>query len=154
MIMKRLETFWVYRLQHPGRSIPGHGKNYPGFITLADAGTEYREAEIYYLSLINQKFSQIESFDFHGNTEDRELVLRELSEMDQTYRLLEKELNAEAGNRMVIDAMLMHYQLRVDILGMILERLRESGSAGQLHDEAMEDPGFITDHPYIHNGIG
>ncbi len=122
----------------------GSNQNEVQFITLADIDPEYREAEIYYTSLINRKYNEIISFDFHGNTGEKELLLRELSEMDNTYRILEQELNAEAGNRKVVDAMLMHYQLKVDIMGMILDRLQESGMVRQLYEENEDERGLTV----------
>jgi hypothetical protein len=94
-------------------------------LTLADISPEYREAEIYYTTLINRRYNEIRSFDFHENSAEQEIVINELAEMDTIYKSLEEELDAERGNHMVISAMIRHYQLKLDIMGQILEHLYE-----------------------------
>ena len=125
-------TFWLHF---------NSGNGHDGlFITLADIDQEYHEAEIYYTSLINMRYNEIRSFDFHSNGREKDLLLRELSEMEDTYRLLEQDLNASAGNMVVVEAMLLHYQLKVDILDLILDRLHESGNIK--HDEGKGSTGY------------
>jgi hypothetical protein len=117
-ILVVLSSLWVFE-----RIIPSADE--PGILTLADISAEYGEAEIYYISLINRKYNEIKSFDFHENSLEQETILRELSEMDRVYRSLEKELDAEGGNFMVINAMIRHYQLKLDIMSQILDHLYE-----------------------------
>jgi hypothetical protein len=94
-------------------------------LTLSAISTEYMEAEIYYTTLINRKYNEIRSFDFHENSTEQEILLKELSEMDAIYKSLEEELDAERGNHMVISAMIRHYQMKLEIMGQILEHLNE-----------------------------
>jgi hypothetical protein len=104
----------------------GGGEMYAGGImTLSDIDPEYREAEIYYTALINGKYDEIRSFDFQS-PQEQALLLKELSEMDSNFRSLEKELNRERGNQMIINAMIMHYQLQVDIMSDILDQLQRA----------------------------
>jgi hypothetical protein len=118
-----LSSVWLYERLPAGSDLLNRGN-----VTLADMGQEYRDAEIYYLSLINQKYREIGSFEF-GNAHERELILNELAEMDHIYRALEKELNTERGNQMIVNAMIRHYQLKVDIMGRILDQLHQVRSA-------------------------
>ena len=113
-----ISSLWVYE------KISGSDKD-ATLITLADIAPEYREAEIYYTALINRKYNEIKSFDFHSNSREQEILLQELSEMDTIYKSLEKELNAERGNQMVISAMIRHYQLKLEIMSRILEHLHQ-----------------------------
>jgi hypothetical protein len=125
-------TFWLFERHSGGES------EHPSrrFITLADIDPEYRDAEIYYTALINRKYNEIRSFDFH-NPEEQKILLRELSEMDTIYRSLEMELNSERGNQMIIDAMIMHYQIKLNIMSLIMYQLHQAGSA--VHQRSFED---------------
>ena len=108
-------------------------------LTLADISSEYEEAEIYYTTLINKKYSEIRSFDFPENSREQELVLQELAEMDSIYKSLEEELDAEKGNYMVINAMIRHYQLKLDIMSQILELLNEVQTTETIKKEDHEN---------------
>jgi hypothetical protein len=118
-----LSSLWLYEKLPAGSDLLNRGS-----FTLADMGTEYRDAEIYYTSLINEKYREIGSFEFDNNFE-RDLILMELAEMDSIYRALEKELNAENGNPMIVNAMIRHFQLKLDIMGRILDQLHQVRSA-------------------------
>ncbi len=127
-----ISTLWVYE------KISGIDED-TTLITLADISPEYREAEIYYTALINRKYNEIKSFDFHSNSREREILLQELSEMDTIYKSLAKELNAERGNQMVISAMIKHYQLKLEIMSRILEHLYQVQSDEQIKSENDEN---------------
>ncbi|TVR74388.1 MAG: hypothetical protein EA408_02895 [Marinilabiliales bacterium] len=113
-----LSSLWIYD-RITGRTPEYH------MITLSDISGEYREAELYYTTLISRKYNEIKSFDFQDDTREQEVLLRELSEMDAVYRSLQQELNAEGDNPMVINAMLRYYQLKLEIMSRIIEHLQE-----------------------------
>jgi hypothetical protein len=117
-ILVILSSLWVYE----NLFAPSNKK---ATLTLADISAEYLEAEIYYTTLINRKYNEIRSFDFSENSTEQELVLNELAEMDTIYKSLEEELDAERGNHMVINAMIRHYQLKLDIMSRIVDHLKE-----------------------------
>lgn len=117
-ILLVLSSLWVYE-RFTGDKMDS------GYITLAEIDPEYREAEIYYTSLINNKYDEIKSFDFPGNAGEQKMILKELAEMDTIYRSLEEELNTEGGNPMIINAMIQHYQLKVNIMNQILDHLHQ-----------------------------
>ncbi len=117
-VMVLLSSLWVYD------RITGRPSEYQ-MITLSDISGEYREAELYYTALISRKYNEIKSFDFQGGSRDQEILLRELSEMDAVYRSLQQELKLEGDHPMIINAMLRHYQLKLEIMNRIMEHLRE-----------------------------
>ncbi len=131
VLLIMISSIWVYE------KISGINED-SAMITLGDISSEYREAEIYYTELINRKYDEIKSFDFKSNSREREILLQELSEMDTTYRSLEKDLNAEKGNQMVISAMIKHYQLKLEIMSRILEHLYQVQSDRQIKSEKDE----------------
>ncbi len=123
-----LSSLWVYE------RITG-GTDEGELITLADIAPEYRDAEIYYTAMINNKYKEIRSFNFQNNSTEQEVLLRELAEMDTIYKSLEKELNQERGNEMVINAMIRHYQLKLEIMSRILEQLYQAQPAQTIKSE-------------------
>lgn len=123
-----ISTLWVYE------KLTGTQEN-TVIIRLADISPEYGEAEMYYTSLINRKYNEIRTFDFRNGSGEHKMLLKELSEMDTIYKSLEKELNAERGNQMVINAMIRHYQLKLDIMNSILEHLYQVHNEEQLKTE-------------------
>ncbi len=139
-----LSSLWLYE-----RLPSGADRLYPGRnITLADISPEYREAEIYFMSLINEKYREIGSFDF-DSARERDMLLSELAEMDSIYKALEKELNAERGNQMIVDAMIRHYQMKIDIMSRILDQLHQAGSAPAATGQ--DSAGIMTILPYINS---
>jgi hypothetical protein len=62
----------------------------PALITLADMAPEYREAEIYYTALINRKYNEIKSFDFHSNSGSRKRYCRNSQRWIPYTNLLKK----------------------------------------------------------------
>ena len=111
-----LSSLWVYEKLTTGMAVESR-------MTLADISPEYKEAEIYYTTLINSKYNEIKSIDFKDDTTEQDLLLKELSEMNSIYKSLEKELNQEKGNEMIVNAMIRHYQLKIEIMNRILEQL-------------------------------
>jgi hypothetical protein len=131
-ILFALSSIWIYE------SLISQA-NIKTTLTLADISSEYRDAEIYYTALISRKLKEIKSFDFHDNSREQKIVLEELSEMDTIYKSLEKELDAERGNHMVINAMIRHHQLKLDIMSQLLEHLYEFQTAEKSKTENDEN---------------
>lgn len=123
-----LSALWIYE-RITGEEDEG------ALITLSDIAPEYRDAEIFYTAMINNKYKEIRSFNFKNNSTEQEILLRELAEMDTIYKSLEKELNQEQGNEMVISAMIRHYQLKLEIMSRILDQLHQVQSAQTIKSE-------------------
>lgn len=91
-----------------------------------DLGTispELQEAKLYYTSQIEQKLEDIRQYSPEAlgldSTARKELELR-----NDTYQLLEKELEANPGNERIRSAMVRYYQMKLDLLDKILEELQ------------------------------
>jgi hypothetical protein len=92
--------------------------------TFGTLSQEFRDAEDYFLKTIQTKYSEIEQIQF-DDPEQKELILKELEEMDQLYKQLVKDFNTDPDNEMVVNAMIQHYQLKINILNNILIQLEE-----------------------------
>ena len=85
---------------------------------------EYRDAEDYFLKTIQAKYSDLDKIRFDDPAQ-KKLILDELEEMDQLYKQLERDFHADPDNEMVVNAMIQHYQMKIEILNNILNQLEK-----------------------------
>jgi hypothetical protein len=93
-------------------------------MTLSEVSPEYREVETYYVRQVNLMENDISAIDLN-NTEQKEIMMQELSSMDSTYVELQKELKANPDDKRIIDAMITHYQTKIEVMSYILNQLRQ-----------------------------
>ena len=60
-----------------------------------------------------------------SNPEQQEALLQEMASMDSVYRDLQKELRANPNDQRIIDAMIKHYQTKLEVMSYILDQLKE-----------------------------
>lgn len=88
---------------------------------------EFIEAEAFYTARINQRKEEVLSLA----KEDPELVREidmELSELEEVYEELKNDLNDNADNEQVIEALIQNYRLKLEILEEMLYLLEKSKS--------------------------
>jgi hypothetical protein len=95
-----------------------------GTMALGDVSPQYKEVENYYVHQVNLMEGQLQSVDFGTNPEQKMMLQKELKSMDSTYVLLEKELKANPNDERIINAMIEHYQTKVEVLSFILNQLK------------------------------
>jgi len=83
---------------------------------------EFKEATNFYAQQVNDKYQDISSFQFESGTE-KEILLRELSEMDNYYKELLEELNANPGDETAMNALIQHYQIKLSVMDQIIGQL-------------------------------
>ena len=66
--------------------------------TLADAGPKYAEAEAYFVSTIEQQHETINSLTGDNMKAEKAQFEKDLKEMDQLYKKLQKDLDANPGD--------------------------------------------------------
>lgn len=88
--------------------------------SLADISQEYAEMERYFNSQINEKMTQLAMYRQDGD------VRNDIQELDTLYEQLKKELNEAppGAEEKVIQAMINHYQTKIDILEQVLEKVK------------------------------
>ena len=94
-------------------------------IALREVSPEYNEVEIYYTQLVNQKYNELNQCQFIDSTQ-KNILMQELTEMDKMYENLKKDLTTNPSDERVINAMIQHYQLKVEVMGQILQQLQQS----------------------------
>jgi len=85
--------------------------------------SEFNEARDYYVKIVDQRIDKIEELGKSMTPEQNQLLLDEMTHMDQMYVNLQKQLKATPDDPRVIQAMLGYYQMKVDILNRIINDL-------------------------------
>jgi len=85
---------------------------------------QYQETQNYYIHQVNNRYNEIESLDF-SEEDEKEMLLKELQEMDTYYQELLVDLNANPGDERVISALIKHYQMKMVVMDQIIEQLKE-----------------------------
>jgi hypothetical protein len=100
---------------------------------------EYREVEDYFIHTINVKYNQLQKLDIDDKTQ-KNMIIEELNEMDKIYQSLSKELQNDPNNERIINAMIQHYQLKLDILNEITNQLEiiKNSASNNNQDENTE----------------
>jgi hypothetical protein len=93
-------------------------------MTLGQVSPQYREVENYYLHEVNMMESQIDKLDRHESPEQQEMLMKEMKSMDSTYISLQKELKANPNDERIINAMIEHYQTKLDVMTYIVNQLK------------------------------
>ena len=106
-------------------------------LTLRDISREFGEAEFYYTSLINNKYEQINRLNI-DDPKQKEMLMIELEEMDRLFHSLQKDFQSNPRDQRVINAMISHYQLKLDIMSQIISQLEE---VNQINNKYKEDEG-------------
>ncbi len=83
---------------------------------------EFQEVRTYYASQVNDRYEDIAAIPFDSALE-QEILLRELSEMDNYHNELLKELNANPGDERVMNALIQHYRIKLQVMDQIIEQL-------------------------------
>jgi hypothetical protein len=95
--------------------------------SLGSISEEYREVEFYYTSSIQMSMEQWEKLRAQGLISEAEqtMMAEQQEEFDQLYQKLLNDLNANPEDERVINAMLEYYQTRVNIMNLVINKLKE-----------------------------
>jgi hypothetical protein len=91
---------------------------------LSEVSPEYREVENYYVHQVNLMENELESIDLLNNNEQKAMLFSEMKSMDSVYVQLQKELKANPNDERIINAMIEHYQTKLDVMTFILNQLK------------------------------
>ncbi len=93
-------------------------------MTLGQVSPQYKEVENYYVHQVNLMEGEIVNVDLKNNPEQKDLLLKEMKSMDSTYVSLQKELKANPNDERIINAMIEHYQTKLDVMSYIVSQLK------------------------------
>jgi hypothetical protein len=93
-------------------------------MSLSEVSPEYREVESYYVQQVNFMENEFTSLDL-SSPEQKDALMKEMASMDSVYTELQKELKANPNDQRIIDAMIKHYQTKIEVMSYILDQLKE-----------------------------
>jgi len=96
-------------------------------LSLGSISPEYREVEFYYTNAIQLGMSQLDKLKNDGliSESEQQIMLTEQKEFDQVYQKLLTDLKANPNDERVINAMLEYYQSRMNVISLIISKLKE-----------------------------
>lgn len=103
--------------------VPGPSKS--NSFSLSDVSEQYADVENYYTNSINKQIDKIKKLAVeNGKTNPTiQLLLDDLEEYDSNYKQLCSELEATPNDERVINALIVYYQSKLDIITKILNEL-------------------------------
>ncbi|MEF8846785.1 MAG: hypothetical protein V5A59_15020 [Bacteroidales bacterium] len=112
----------------------------PESLALEKVSPEVKEAHFYYSSLMEKKYEQIKQFDFRDE-EQKEMLLNELQDMNSIYVNIKEDLRTNPNDPRVINALIRHYQMKLEVMNQILDQLQsinEQTKSKEKNDESYE----------------
>jgi hypothetical protein len=67
---------------------------------------------------------EIVNVDMKNNPEQKKALMKEMKSMDSTYVALQKELKANPNDERIINAMIEHYQTKLEVMSYIVNQLK------------------------------
>lgn len=93
-------------------------------MTLGQVSPQYKEVESYYIHQVNLMESEISTVDFKNDHVQKAELMKEMKSMDSVYVSLQKELKVNPNDERIINAMIEHYQTKVEIMSYIVNQLK------------------------------
>jgi hypothetical protein len=93
-------------------------------MTLGQVSPQYKEVENYYIHQVNLMEGEIVTVDLKSNPEQKKMLISEMKSMDSVYVSLQKELKANPNDERIINAMIEHYQTKLEVMTYIVNQLK------------------------------
>jgi len=93
--------------------------------TMIKAGSELKEAEIYYNSLANSLYNEATPM-LTRNPEIKTELTADISHIDSICSEIKKDLKDNVANQDVIEALIQNYRIKIRLLEDMLEILKEN----------------------------
>ena len=85
---------------------------------------EMQETEEYYSHMVSQRYNELRPF-LASNPVANEMLTTDMEELDDVYNELKEDLRDNASNPEVIEAMIVNYRVKLEILEDLLHQLKE-----------------------------
>lgn len=82
------------------------------------------EADMYYALQVNARYDVIREFDFE-NSEEKMVLLDELKDLETYHQQLMSDLESNPDNDRVINALIRHYQIKLEVMDQIIIQLNQ-----------------------------
>ncbi len=93
-------------------------------MTLGQVSPQYKEVESYYVHQVNMMEGEIVNIDLKNNPQQKQMLMSEMNSMDSVYVSLQKELKTNPNDERIINAMIEHYQTKLEVMSYIISQLK------------------------------
>jgi hypothetical protein len=104
-------------------------------MTLGQVSPQYKEVENYYIHQVNLMEGEIINIDLKNNPDQKAMLMNEMRSMDSVYVSLQKELKANPDDERIINAMIEHYQTKLEVMTYIVNQLKAVRNSNQNNKE-------------------
>jgi hypothetical protein len=106
-------------------------------MTLGQVSPQYKEVESYYVHQVNLMESELQNETLNNNPGQKQMLVNEMKSMDSVYVQLQKELKVNPNDERIINAMIQHYQTKLEVMTYIVNQLKEikNGNLNKQKDE-------------------
>ena len=104
-------------------------------MTLGEVSPQYQEVENYYLHQVTLMEGELVPVNMKNNPEQKVMLMNEMKSMDSVYVSLQKELKANPNDERIINAMIEHYQAKLEIMTYIVNQLKTISNDNQNNKE-------------------
>lgn len=94
-------------------------------MTLSQVSPQYREVETHFVQQVSMLEGEIIDIASIAGEDQKKMLDEELKNMDKSYKELQKELKANPNDERIINAMIDHYQTKVEVMSYILSQLKQ-----------------------------
>ena len=94
---------------------------------------EIRETEDYYSQLVSERYKEVETY-LASDPAAKEMLDADMEELDQVYEELKEDLKDNASNPEVIEAMILNYRVKLEILEDLLDQLKAKENQNEEDD--------------------
>ena len=96
---------------------------------------EMQDTEQYYKQMMAKRYSELEPF-LASDPMAHEMLTADMAELDQVYDELQEDLKDNASNPDVIEAMILNYSIKLEILEDLLNQLKEKENQDYENDDS------------------
>jgi predicted CopG family antitoxin len=96
---------------------------------------EIMETEQYYSQMVSDRYNELKPF-LAANPAASEMLTTDMEELDEVYAELKEDLKDNASNPEVIEAMILNYRVKLEILEDLLNQLKEKENQDGKKDES------------------
>jgi hypothetical protein len=79
--------------------------------------------------------SELVNIELKNNPEQKKILLSEMKSMDSVYVQLQKELKTNPDDERIINAVIEHYQTKVEVMSYIVSQLKAIRNQNQNNQE-------------------
>jgi hypothetical protein len=100
-------------------------------MTLGQVSPQYKEVENYYVHQVSYMESELLNVDMKDNPAQKKMLVSEMKSMDSVYVQLQEELKVNPNDERIINAMIEHYQTKLEVMTYIVNQLKAIKNGNQ-----------------------